>query len=88
MHLTIKLYSSRILRSTILFSIYRNVKAPKLNPYLMDIPKGVEYPFHLHYFRYGPEVTDCKTFGKGTVMPKPIEQFLAFFENHEIMAFF
>ena len=87
MHLTIKLYSSRILRSTILFSIYRNVKAPRLNSYLMDIPKGTDYPFHLHYVRYCPKVTDYKTFGKETVMPKSIEQFLAFFENHEIMAF-
>ena len=32
----------KILRATILFSVYRNVKTPKLNPYLMDTPKDAE----------------------------------------------
>ena len=32
----------KILRATTLFSIYHNVKAPKLKPYLMDIPKDAE----------------------------------------------
>ena len=78
----------KILRATILFSIYRNVKTPKLNPYFMDISKDAEYPFLLHYFRYCPKVNDYKTFEKGNAMPKPIEQFWHFFENNEIMAFF
>ena len=73
----------KILRATLLFSIYRNVKAPKLNPYLMDIPKDAEYPFHLHYFRYCLKVTDYKT-----RHAKAHRTVLAFFENHETMAFF
>ena len=68
----------KILRATILFSMYRNVKAPKLNRYLMAIPKDAEYPFHLHYFRYCPKVTDFNTFEKGNATPKPIEQFWHF----------
>ena len=31
-------------RATILFSIYHNVKLPKLNPTLVDIPKEAEWP--------------------------------------------
>ena len=65
----------KILRATILFSIYRNVKLPKLNPYLMDIPKEAEWPFHLHYFRYCPKVTDYKTIEEENALTKPIEQF-------------
>ena len=76
-----------ILRATILFSIYRNVKLPKLNPYLVDIPKEAEWPFYLHYFRYCPNVPDYKTVEKENALTKPIEQFWLFFENHE-MAFF
>ena len=54
----------------------------------MDIPKDAECPFHLQYFRYCPKVTDYKTFEKGNTMSKPIEQFLHFSKNYEIMAFF
>ena len=64
------------------------VKVPKLNPYLMDIPKDAECPFHLHYFRYCPKVTEYKAIEKVNALTKPIEQFWYCFENHEILAFF
>ena len=48
----------------------------------MDTPKDTEYQFHLHNFRNCPKVTDYKTFEKGNATSKPIEPFLAFFENH------
>ena len=83
----IKYTPQKILRATILFSMYRNVKAPKLFPYLMDFPKDSEYLFHLHYFRYCPKVTVYKTLEKGNAMPKPIEHFWHFSKNHEITAF-
>ena len=49
-----------------------------MKPIFNGHPKDAEYPFHFHYFRYCPKVTDYKTFEKGNAMPKPIEQFWHF----------
>ena len=37
-----KYTTQNILRATLLFTKYLNVKVPKLNPYLIDIPKDAE----------------------------------------------